>query len=134
MGNATSVNAKAKGANPAAAAPLVSLEDADRAFTAIDTDKSGGLSGEELRVAAAAAGARSMPPARLEWLMQQYDANGDGQLDRGEFSKVVKHFKDGQLVCNELAHAWEEISSLRKQMLELKAAAARCLQERGNSG
>ena len=60
----------------------------DELFDRYDTDSSGALDGKQLREAMAGIG---LPPTdeRVRSVLVQDDANGDGQLQRSEFAKLL---------------------------------------------
>ncbi|KAJ1653094.1 Calmodulin-2 [Dispira simplex] len=70
-----------------AVAKLVKEIEVRRAFKAIDADKSGSISRDELRAALKAMG-KPYGEDQLDKLIKEVDANGDGQIDLREFCQL----------------------------------------------
>lgn len=82
------------------------MDVAQRAFATTDTDGDGLLRLDELMRAVPEAAGRSWPPARIAYLLQQFDRDGDGAIDLGEFSKLLAYIERSKPLHEELIEAW----------------------------
>eukprot|EP00756_Hemistasia_phaeocysticola_P045582 Hpha_TRINITY_DN19332_c0_g1::TRINITY_DN19332_c0_g1_i1::g.81300::m.81300 len=62
-------------------------------FSLIDADQSGAISAQELQQFASSL-PRQLPPSEVEGLLQEFDDDGNGQIDEGEFLGVVKRLEE----------------------------------------
>lgn len=65
---------------------LISKSRLEAAFRAFDIDKSGSISIDEIKLML---GADGIPDSVFQEMMREFDSNGDGQIDRSEFMKMM---------------------------------------------
>ncbi|NP_999769.1 calcium-binding protein SPEC 2C [Strongylocentrotus purpuratus] len=61
-----------------------------KAFDALDTDKSGSLSPEELRTALSACTDPPMTKEEIDAIIKKADGNNDGEIRRAEFVRMIQ--------------------------------------------
>lgn len=98
-------------------------ESVKRLFVELDSDKSQTLSLVELRAMVVREEFSGLSQLRLEWLLRQFDSDGDGELDLNELGRMLHHYRAASCVSTEIDYAWSELEKAQRPKHDVIALA-----------